>query len=155
MYSISERGLSLIKKFEGFSPKAYLCAAGVPTIGFGNTTYLDGRKVKLGERLGRDNVSAMQEATALLLSTLPKFEKAVNGAVGGLINQSQFDALVSFTYNVGIGAFQKSTLLKAIKLNANDVNIRGQFLRWNKAGGKELRGLTLRRTEEADLYFSK
>ncbi len=155
MYSISERGLALIKKFEGFSPKAYLCAAGVPTIGFGNTTYLDGRKVKLGERLGRDNVSAMQEATALLLSTLPKFEKAVNGAVGSLINQSQFDALVCFTYNVGIGAFQKSTLLKAIKANPNDVNIRSQFLRWNKAGGKELRGLTLRRTEEADLYFSK
>jgi lysozyme len=155
MYSTSEKGLALLKKFEGFSPKAYLCAAGVPTIGFGNTTYLDGRKVKLGDRLGTDNVSAMQEATALLLAILPKYEKAVNGALSGLISQNQFDALVSFTYNVGVGAFQKSTLLKLIKANPNDLNIRAQFLRWNKAGGKELRGLTLRRTEEANLYFSK
>jgi len=154
MYATSQNGLALIKKFEGFSPKAYLCAAGVATIGFGNTTYLDGRKVKLGDVLGTDNRSALQEGTALLLAKLPEFEKAVNDALGSSINQNQFDALVSFCYNIGVGAFRKSTLLKLAKANAKDPAIKAQFMRWNKAGGKELRGLTLRRTEEAALYYS-
>ncbi len=155
MYATSEKGLALIKKFEGFSPKAYLCSAGVATIGFGSTRYLNGTKVKLGDVLSKDNVTALKEGTALLLATLPQYEKAVNDALGNSINQNQFDALVSFVYNVGVGAFQKSTLLKIAKQNPNDDSIRGQFMRWNKAAGKELKGLTLRRSEEANLYFTK
>jgi lysozyme len=70
------------------------------------------------------------------------------------LNQNQFDALVSFTHNIGIGAFLASTLLKLAKVNAQDPGIRNEFLRWNVAGGKILAGLQTRRSEEARLYFS-
>jgi lysozyme len=148
MRSTSILGLNLIKKYEGLRLSSYLCPAGVPTIGYGSTRYPNGKKVILGEKL-----SGEKEATQLLLSTLDPFESAVNKHLPNL-NQCQFDALVCFAYNVGTGALVKSTLLKKAKANSADPSILDEFLRWNKAGGKVLAGLTNRRREEANLYFS-
>jgi lysozyme len=120
----------------------------VPTIGYGSTRHANGKKVLLGEKL-----SGEKEATQLLLSTLDPFEAAVNKHLPNL-NQCQFDALVCFAYNVGTGALVKSTLLKKAKANSADPSILDEFLKWNKAGGKALQGLTNRRREEANLYFS-
>jgi lysozyme len=148
MRSISILGLNLIKKYEGLRLSSYLCPASVVTIGYGSTRYPNGKKVILGEKL-----SGEKEATQLLLSTLDPFESAVNKHLPNL-NQCQFDALVCFAYNVGTGALVKSTLLKKAKANSADPSILDEFLRWNKAGGKALQGLTNRRREEANLYFS-
>jgi lysozyme len=148
MYSTSQKGLALIKKFEGLRLSSYLCSANVPTIGYGSTRYPNGKKVILGEKLRNE-----QEAVSLLLSTLSSYETAINKHLQNL-NQCQFDALVSFSYNVGTGAFIKSTLLKKAKSNPNDPSILEEFLKWNKAGGKVLTGLSNRRKEEANLYFS-
>lgn len=148
MRSTSLLGLNLIKKWEGLRLSAYLCAAGVPTIGYGSTRYPNGKKVLLGEKL-----TGEKEATQLLLATLSPYEDAVNKHLPNL-NQCQFDALVAFSYNVGTGALVKSTLMRKAKANAADPSILDEFLRWNKAGGKVLTGLTNRRREEANLYFS-
>ena len=148
MRSTSSLGLNLIKKYEGLRLNAYLCPASVVTIGYGSTKYPNGKKVLLGEKL-----SGEKEATQLLLSTLDPYEAAVNKHLPN-INQCQFDALVSFAYNVGTGAFIKSTLLKKAKVNNADPSILDEFLRWNKAAGKVMNGLTNRRREEANLYFS-
>lgn len=148
MRSTSAQGLAIIKKHEGLRLSSYLCPAGVPTIGYGNTRYPDGRKVILGEKL-----SSEKEATQLLLASLESFEAAVNRHLPNL-NQCQFDALVSFTYNVGTGAFIKSTLLKKAKVNASDPSIVDEFQKWVRGGGKVLPGLVTRRREEANLYFS-
>ena len=148
MRSTSAQGLAIIKKHEGLRLSSYLCPAGVPTIGYGNTRYPDGRKVVLGEKL-----SSEKEATQLLLASLESFEAAVNRHLPNL-NQCQFDALVSFTYNVGTGAFIKSTLLKKAKVNASDPSIVDEFQKWVRGGGKVLPGLVTRRREEANLYFS-
>lgn len=148
MRSTSAQGLAIIKKHEGLRLSSYLCPAGVPTIGYGNTRYPDGRKVILGEKL-----SSEKEATQLLLASLQSFEAAVNRHLTNL-NQCQFDALVSFTYNVGTGAFIKSTLLKKAKVNPADPSILDEFQKWVRGGGKVLPGLVTRRREEANLYFS-
>src|SRR5690242_15648284 len=91
----SRNGIDLIKKYEGCKLKAYLCPANIPTIGFGNTFYEDGRKVKLGDTINQET------ADELLFNLVPKFEKIVNSKVKVLINQNQFDALVSHTWNTG------------------------------------------------------
>jgi lysozyme len=148
MRSTSILGLNLIKKYEGLRLTSYLCPAGVPTIGYGSTRYPNGKKILLGEKLTNE-----KEATQLLLATLSPYEDAVNKHLPN-INQCQFDALVCFAYNVGTGALIKSTLLKKAKANNADPSILDEFLRWNKAGGKVLAGLTNRRREEANLYFS-
>jgi lysozyme len=148
MRSTSAQGLAIIKKHEGLRLSSYLCPAGVPTIGYGNTRYPDGRKVILGEKL-----SSEKEATQLLLASLQSFEAAVNRHLPNL-NQCQFDALVSFAYNVGTGAFIKSTLLKKAKVNPADPSIVDEFQKWVRGGGKVLPGLVTRRREEANLYFS-
>ena len=148
MRSTSIKGINLIKGFEGLRLSSYLCSAGVPTIGYGSTRYPNGKKVILGEKLSNE-----KEAVQLLLSTLDPFEAAVNKYLPNL-NQCQFDALVSFSYNVGTSAFIKSTLLKKAKANPNDPSIHDEFLKWNKAKGKFLQGLANRRREESKLYFS-
>ena len=148
-YSISEEGLELIKKHEAFRSCPYLCPAGKPTIGYGNTFYRDGTKVTMN-----DKCITEEEATELLKDISKKFESFINRKVKKTILQNQFDALVSFVYNVGTGNFENSTLLKKININPNDPDISYQFSRWNKAGGKVLKGLTKRRKEEAELYFS-
>lgn len=147
---ISNSGLNQIKKHEGLRLKAYLDQVGVPTIGYGNTFYENGDKVKMGE------VISMERAESLLRFTVDKiFSSGVAKYLTKEINQSQFDALVSFAYNVGVEAFRTSTMLKKININPCDPTIRDEFMRWNKAGGRVLKGLTNRRKEEADLYFQK
>jgi lysozyme len=110
--------------------------------------YTDGRKIKLGDTINE------QQAEELLMWELKNKSIALHGLN---LNQNQFDSCLSFIYNVGIGAFTKSTLRKKIVANPNDPTIKAEFMKWNKAtvGGKliELKGLTRRRTAEADLYF--
>ena len=148
--TISKKGKDLIKKYEGFRAKPYLCPAKVPTIGYGATYYPDGRKVKLTD-------SAISEcfATNLFEVMLTPYEKAVDSFCRDDISQNQFDALVSFAYNLGVTALKNSTLLKKVNTNPNDKTIKNEFLKWVNAGGKKLQGLVNRRTEESDLYFSK
>lgn len=138
----SRTGIALIKSFESLRLEAYRCPAGTWTIGYGHTA---------GVRRG-DRIDA-QKAEQLLTEDLRKFEEVVNRECPH-VNQNQFDALVSFTFNVGTGNFQKSTLLKCVKANQQNVNIRYEFSRWNKANGTVLAGLIRRRKAEADLYFS-
>jgi len=143
-------GIELIKKFEGFSSKPYKCPAGIPTIGYGATFYPNGTKVTMS-----DKAITEIEGTALLASMLTKFEQYVDSYCIDTITQNQFDALVSFCYNLGPANLKASTLLKKVNVNPNDESIRAEFMKWNKAGGRALKGLTLRRTAEADLYFKK
>jgi lysozyme len=145
----SQNCVNLIKSFEGYSAKAYKCPANVVTIGWGSTMYQDGSKIKMGDTVTEE------EAEKLLMWELDK--KSI-GLHGLKLNQNQADSLLSFIFNLGIGAFKKSTLYRKINLNPWDSTIRAEFLKWNKArvGGKliELRGLTRRRDAEANLYFS-
>ena len=146
---ISEKGLNLIKKFEGFSSKPYLCSANVPTIGFGSTYYENGMLVTLDD----DSVSEQRATEILKFTTDKMYGSFVNKAVKVKLNQNQFDALVSFAYNLGNGNLQQSTLLK--KVNNNDfIGASLEFEKWNKAGGKVLSGLTKRRTAEKELFLS-
>ena len=145
----SNKGIELIKKYESLSLKPYLCPAKIPTIGYGNTYYEDGTKVKM-----TDKPITKERAESLFFITLFGFEIAVNKYVYSKINQNQFDALVSFSYNVGITNFKVSTLLKKVNLNPIDKDIAYQFSRWNRSKGKVLNGLTRRRKEESNLYFS-
>ena len=144
--STSQNGINLISSFEGCELKAYLCPAKVWTIGFGTTVYPNGVKVKKGDSCTLD------QAKQFKAHDLKNFEKAVNNLVKVQLTQNQFDALVSFTYNIGAGAFEKSTLLK--KLNAGDYQgVADQFTVWNKGGGKVLQGLVNRRAKERELFL--
>jgi lysozyme len=143
-------GIELIKKFEGFMSKPYKCPAGIPTIGYGATFYPDGKKVTMS-----DKAITEAEGTALLASMLTKFEQYVDSYCVDTITQNQFDALVSFCYNLGPNNLKSSTLLKKVNANPNDETIRAEFMKWTKAGGRVLKGLVTRRTAEADLYFKK
>ena len=142
------RGIPIIRKFEGLRLKAYLCPAGVPTIGWGNSFYENGSKVQLGDKITLDR------ADRLLFFIVAKFEGEVNKLVTSEINENQLGALTSFAFNVGTGNLKKSTLLKKVNINPNDPLIRNEFMRWTKAGGQVLKGLVTRRQAEADLYFT-
>lgn len=142
---ISTKGLALIKQFEGLRLKAYDDSVGVWTIGYGTIRYPSGIKVKRGDTITEE------QATAYLLHDVSRFENAVNKLVKVKLTQNQYDALVSFTYNLGEGNLAASTLLK--KLNSGDyIGAAKEFLRWNRAGGKVLAGLTKRRKAEHDLF---
>lgn len=145
----SQKGLDLIKRFEGLDLKPYKCPAGIPTIGYGNTYYPSGSKVKL-----TDPVITKEKAEELLKFLLGSYEKSVDSFCRDDISQNQFDALVSFAYNCGVNSLKSSTLLKKVNANPNDQTIKAEFLKWNKASGRVLAGLTKRRQAEADLYFS-
>jgi lysozyme len=145
----SDALLNLIQEFEGFEPKPYLCPAGVPTIGFGSTRYSDGRKVSLS-----DNEITRQSALKLLSDTLGFYESQVDAFCVDTITQHQFDALVDFAYNCGVGNLKSSTLLKLVNANPNDVKIGLEFMKWVNAGGKRLNGLVKRRNAEVILYYS-
>lgn len=137
----SQKGIDLIKKFEGCRLEAYRCPAGVWTIGYGHT-----KGVKDGMKISQ------AQAEEFLREDLRIFEKAVESCVKAPLSQNQFDALVSFCYNCGAEALRTSTLLKL--LNEGKYFEAGeQFLRWNKAGGKVLVGLTRRREEEKTLFL--
>ena len=144
-----ERGLDLIKEFEGCKLAAYQCPAGIWTIGIGSTHYGDGTPVTKNRTLPTEKA-----AIALLAATIGQYEKAVN-AVGVELAQNEFDALVCLCYNIGAGNFLKSTLVKMLKAGDDKAEIAQQFLRWDKAGGKPLAGLTRRRNAEAELFLSK
>ena len=143
-----ERGLKLIKEFEGCKLKAYQCPAGVWTIGIGSTHYGDGTPVTKNRTLPNEGA-----ALALLAATIGKYEKAVND-VGVELTQNEYDALVCLCYNIGAGNFFKSTLVKMLKAGDDKAEIAKQFLRWDKAGGKPLAGLTRRRNAEAELFLT-
>ena len=146
---ISQTGIDLIKSFEGLKLTAYKCSAGVPTIGYGSTFYPDFKPVKMGDKL-----KSIQEAEELLKVTLIEFEKNVSALFYNVIlKQNQFDALVSFAFNLGTGALAGSTLFRKVKINTNDKTIALEFAKWVNAGGKKLPGLIRRRKAESDLYF--
>ena len=148
---IDGKGINLIKTFEGIRLGAYLCPAGVPTIGYGSTYYPDKTKVKMGDKL-----KDAAEADALLVVTVQPFENNVTALVNGTqITTNQFNALVSFAFNLGTAALAKSTLLKKVKANPNDPSITIEFMKWVNAGGVKLEGLVRRRKAEAELYFTK
>ena len=137
---VSQDCIDLVKFFEGFEAKAYLCPASVWTIGYGRT-----RNVKEGDVVNE------KQAERDLLEELEEFGYQVLNTVKVSLEQSQFDALTSWTYNLGVGNLQSSTLLK--KLNSGDKNsVPSEMLRWNKAAGKVLAGLTRRREAEAKLW---
>ena len=146
---LDANGYLLITKFEGFSAAPYLCSAGVPTIGYGSTFYIDGFKVTMKDR-------AISETQALVMFKIiaDEFATKVLKLLKHVVTQNQFNSLVSFAYNCGITNFAKSTLLKKVNINPDDPAIRYEFLKWNKAKGKIIVGLTRRRNEEVRIYFS-
>lgn len=144
----SQNCINMIKMFEGFRAKPYKCPAGVPTIGYGSTFYSNGKKVTL-----KDKLITEQDATNLLTTVVTNFSSGVSKLLKIQVTQNQFDALVDFAYNVGIGNLKSSTLLK--KVNAKNFSGAAlEFIKWNKAyDGKVLPGLTKRRTAEKDLFI--
>lgn len=144
----SSKGIDLIKSFETLRQTAYKA---VPTekyytIGYGH----------YGPDVEPDSTVTEKEAEQLLKEDLADVERAVSNATAGWnLNQNQFDALASFTFNVGIRAFRNSTLLKLIKRTTPENVIRAEFMKWKYSGGRVLPGLERRRRAEADLYFSK
>jgi len=140
---ISQEGLSLIKKFEGCELEAYKCAAGVWTIGYGSI-----KGVKQGDTI------TQEEADNLLLHEMDEYEGYINDAVNVDLNQNQFDALVSWVFNLGPSNLSSSTLLTRIN-NKDWKDVPNQIKRWNKAGGKVLEGLIRRREAEALLFEGK
>jgi len=150
---LSEQGIKVIKSFEGLRLSAYRDVAGVWTIGYGSTRYHDGKPVKPADKLADE-----QQADALFSNTLGQYEDAVNQYVKVTLTQSQFDALVSFTYNEGTGALKESTLLK--RLNEKDYHgAADQFLVWTKitspqTGEKKVcTDLSVRRRQERQLFL--
>lgn len=140
---ISDKGLNLIKNAEGCSLISYKCPAGVWTIGYGHT-----KEVKEGMKI------TSHEAIEFLKEDCKNVECYLSG-LGLDLNQNQFDALVSFVYNVGVGNFSRSTLLNKIRVGASVDEIKAEFRRWIYASGKVQRGLVNRREREIDLFFQK
>ena len=145
---LNNDGYNLICEFEGLRLQPYLCSAKVPTIGYGNTFYQNGKKVTLNDK----SISQF-EAFEMFKTVADDFAKKVDFRLKNILNQNQFNALVSFAYNVGIKAFTDSTLLKKVNKLPNDAKIVLEFQKWNKAGGKIIQGLVNRRQKEIDLYF--
>jgi lysozyme len=140
---ISREGINLIKRFEGLRLTAYRDAVGVPTIGYGSTI-----GVKMGDEITESR------AEELLIEDLARFEMCVDRLIDVAMTQAQFDALTSFAFNVGCQALQRSTLRR--KLNNGDYDgAANELLRWDKAGGRVLRGLTRRREAERELFLSE
>ena len=140
---ISEEGKDLIKLFEGVRLKAYKCSAGVPTIGYGNTYYPNGDKVKMGD------VITLEQAKELFDDLIVRYERIVNSKLKVDVKQNEFDALVSHTYNTG----GSSTLFKLVNMEAPKDKIKNWFTtKYITANGKRLQGLVIRRQKEWDLY---
>ena len=136
----SLQGLQLIKDFEGLRLKAYLCPAGVPTIGWGHT-----RGVRIGETITE------AQASDYLVEDIAPIEVLLNSQHINF-RQEQFDALVSWIFNLGVNAFGGSTMLKYIRDNRSDEEITDQMVRWVNAGKKPLVGLKRRRIAEANMF---
>jgi lysozyme len=147
---LDKKGYDLIKEFEGLKLKPYLCSASVPTIGYGSTYYENGKKVKL-----TDAPITKERADALFQIVADDFAKRVVPLIKKPLTQNQFNSIVSFAFNLGVRALQNSTLLRLVNINPNDAMIAKEFLKWNKAGGVVVKGLTNRRIKESALYFTK
>jgi len=142
---ISKQGIDLIKSWESFRAEAYLCPAGVPTIGYGHT-----RTASIGQP-----VISILQAELMLRSDLTLFEVHLRQLLKDIeLKQCQYDAVVSFCYNLGTGAFKNSNAYHAMKLNPNSKHIADSWITFRNAGGKYLRGLMLRRLDELTLYYS-
>lgn len=152
---MSERGLELLTEWEGFKTKVYKDSAGLPTIGVGHLLtkselssgklLLEGKEVKFHNGLSREQV------VALLEQDIVNYEKTVRETVNVPLNQNQFDALVSFCFNVGQRAFSSSTLVKRLNAKAYS-EIPAQLLRWTRAGSRVIKGLINRRNNEIKLW---
>lgn len=141
----SANGIAHIKEFEGFRGKRYLCPANKPTIGYGHVIVDSERATLWNVELNED------QATKLLMKDLVRFEDAVSAMVAVPLTQGQFDALVSFAYNLGEAKLRSSTLLKL--LNAGDYEgARKQINRWVYSNGKKLDGLIRRRARETEMF---
>jgi len=141
MRHITQDGIDLIKRFEGFSSTVYICPAGYPTIGYGHL-------VRSGESYA---VISETEAEGLLRKDVESAERAVLRLVSVPLTDGQFDALVSFTFNLGAGALQRSTLRRKVNQQAHR-EVPEQFMRWVWAGGRQLSGLARRRAAEVESY---
>jgi len=140
---LNRAGRDLIKRFEGLRLKSYYCPAGVLTIGYGHT----GKDVVVGQQISQ------VEAERLLNADLDKFVPGVEKLLTVELTDNQFSALIALAYNIGLGNLKKSTLLK--KINASDfTGAVESWLKWNKAGGKVLKGLTARREAETQLFLT-
>ncbi len=145
--SAAKIAAEVIKEFEGYSSKPYLCNSGIPTIGYGNTMYTNGERVTMD-----DKAVTKKEAEKMLLDTIKSVEKQVKNVVEVKLPAHKLAALISFTYNVGIGNFSKSTLLAWLNSNPDYSRIPYQFRRWNKGGGRVLKGLVRRREAEVAIW---
>lgn len=145
--SAAKIAAEVIKEFEGYSSKPYLCPSGIPTIGYGNTRYLSGERVTMD-----DKAVTKKFAEKMLLDTIKDVEKQVKSVLDVKLNEHQLAALISFTYNVGIGNLSKSTLLSWINQRPSLEMIPSEFLRWNKSKGRVLNGLVHRREAEVALW---
>jgi GH24 family phage-related lysozyme (muramidase) len=146
MMTVNSAGFALIKAYEGFRAKAYLCPADVWTIGYGHTSMAGPPDVKRGMQITRD------EAERILIEDTGKFAARVQALIRGSLNDNQFSALVSFAYNVGVGAFRDSSVLRAV--NAGDLAaVPRRLALWVKAGGRTLPGLVKRRASEGQLFM--
>jgi lysozyme len=147
---VVQDAIDLMHRYEGLRLEAYLCPARVWTIGYGNTFYEDGTIVKKGDKITHQRAKQLFENI-----TNNNFATPLRRLIKSKLNNYQFSALVCLVYNIGVGSFSRSTILKLVNTNPNNPNIRNQFMRWNRGGGQVLRGLTLRREAEANLYFKK
>lgn len=148
---ISVRGINFIKRKEGLYLTAYICPGGRTTIGWGSTFYENGKPIRLGDRI------SVERAEVLLNHELKLIQVALN-SYNLELNQNQYDALISFIFNVGISSFRRSTLLKHLQLKDYD-SASKEFIKWNKVvrRGKKvpLKGLTIRRQEETNIFLGK
>ena len=143
---VNKAGKDLIKQFEGCKLKAYKCPAGLDTIGYGNTWYPDGTKVKPGD------VITQERAIELLDIIVEDFAKKVKPLIKQNLTDNNFSALVSFAYNTGVTNLKSSTLLKKVNADPKDPSIKAEFMKWVRANDKVLNGLVKRREAEAKLY---
>ena len=147
--TLDSAGFNFIQKEEGTVLHPYLDSVKIPTIGVGNTYYSDGRKVTM-----LDKPITLAQATDLFRKVAAVNAAKVSYYITSIVNQDQFNALVSIAYNIGLGAFSKSNLLKKVNANPNDQLISIEFSKWRNAGGEVSKGLVKRREREALMYFS-
>lgn len=146
----SEEFYRLLKLFEGCKLEAYRCPSNIVTIGWGSILDSKGNPIYMGAKI------TQLDANLLLKNEVDRKAKFLNKELGKtIITQNQFDALLLFQYNCGNAALSGSTLFRKVKANPNDSSIISEFAKWNKGGGKQLKGLTIRRAAESKLYFTK
>ena len=136
--------LEIIKKYEGFSSQAYKCPAGVWTVGWGHT----------GRDINKDTILTREEAELMLKKDVANLQEQILFLLDDKPTTNELDALTSLCYNIGLGAFKKSRLLKRINLKENGELIAKEWIEFNKVNGKVVKGLLRRRAEEICLYFT-